>query len=409
MRILLAAPMLPQKDGGGAIPVLLYAQLVGLRERHDVTVVTAIGDEPGEAEAAAKLRRDHEDVHIADRRRPPPGLRRWQRRWRLAAGWLGRGWPWRTVWFAAPAIQTELDRLAGRRFDVISAEDNAMSVFRFPDGVPAVLTEYEVLRPKAVEWRAGHPAEWPRSTLRALDSRRWDRFQCSAWRCFDRVQVVSERDAERIGELAPDVMPRVRVNPFGLLIPPLGDPAREVPGTALFVGNFTHAPNREAAAWLAHEIMPAVKARYGDARLRIVGTSPPREVLELAGPDVEVIADAPSIESHLEAACVVLAPVRSGGGMRMKVLHALASGKAVVTTSRGAEGYGDDPPFVVADEAGALAEQTARLLEDERARRDLGARARAFAEQHHSPAAWTGRLETVYEEARGQRREVNRG
>lgn len=410
MRILLVAPMVPQKDGTGAIPVLLYAQLVGLREHHDVTLVAGLGDEPGEAEAAAQLAREDVDVHLADRRRPPPGLHRWRRRAQLATAWIRRGWPWRTVWFAAPAVQTVIDQLAATRtFDVVAVEDDAMSVFRLPTGAPAVLTEHEVLQPRTVDWRAGRPSEWPSWALRELDFRRWASFQRMAWRGFDRLQVFSERDAEAVAELAPEVGPRVRVNPFGLVVPPAADHAREVPGTVLFVGNFSHPPNCDAAVWLAREIMPAVKARQPTARLRIVGSAPPREVLELAGPDVDVSADVPSVRPHLEAACVVLAPVRTGGGMRMKVLQALASGKAVVTTTRGAEGYGDDPPFAVAEDVEGIASEAASLLGNERARRELGDRARTFAQQQHSPAAWAARLEAIYQEARDGQTELARG
>jgi len=108
-----------------------------------------------------------------------------------------------------------------------------------------------------------------------------------------------------------------------------------------------------------HRISGAVKARHDPARLRIVGIGPPREVLDLAGPDVDVIADVPSVPPHLEAACVVLAPVRTGGGLRI--------------------------------------------------RRELGDRARAFADRHHSPAAWAARLEAIYEEARDGQSEEARG
>ena len=149
--------------------------------------------------------------------------------------------------------------------------------------------------------------------------------------------------------------------------------------------------------------MPLVLESAPHARLRIVGSSPTAEILDLRGPKIEVIADAPSVEPHLEAAAVVLAPVRSGGGMRMKVLEPLARGKAVVTTGLGAEGFavfGEELPFEVADSSAAIASATARLLDDDRARHELGRRARDFAERHHSPTAWAGRLEAVYEEAR---------
>lgn len=403
MRILLATPVPPQPDGAGAIPVLLEAELRGLMELHEVTLVTAIGDEAGEAEAVERLRPDLE-VHVADRRRPPPGWRRRRRQLRLAGTWARGAWPWRTVWFAAPEIQEALDRLGGRSFDVTAIEDSAMSVFAYPTGVPSVYTHHEVLRPRPIRWRAGPPRRWPAWALGELDWRRWPGFQREAWRRFDRVQVFSRRDAEAVGSLAPEVADRVRVDPFGLVMPSPCDPRREVPGTVLFVGNFAHPPNRDAALWLAREIMPGVRARSPAARLRIVGTAPPPQVLALAGPDVEVVADAPSVRPHLEAAAVVLAPVRTGGGMRMKVLQAMAAAKAVVTTARGAEGYdgfGEDPPLRVADEPDAIAAATAELLENPDRRLALGRRAREFSLRHHSPQAWARRLTAVYEEAAG--------
>jgi glycosyltransferase involved in cell wall biosynthesis len=403
MRVLFVTPVPPQADGAGAIPVLLHAELLGLRQRHEVTLVTAVGDEPGETEAAERLAAEVE-THVADRRRPPTGARRRRRQLRLAATW-GRGrWPWRTVWFAAPGIQQILDRLGSeRRFDVVAVEDSAMSVFRYPNGVPTVFTHHEVLRPRPVKWSPGPPRRWPGWAFGELDWRRWGRFQIEAWRRFDLMQVFSERDADAVDELAPDVAPRVRVDPFGLVLPPLANPDRQVAGTMLFVGNFAHPPNRDAAIWLARKIMPTVWRQRPEAMLRIVGTAPGPEVRGLAGPRVDLVADAPSVLPHLEEAAVVMAPVRTGGGMRMKVLQAMSAGKAVVTTSRGTEGYtgfDEPPPLAVADSEAEIAAAAVALLGDHERRLALGANARAFAERHHSPEAWAERLTAVYEEAR---------
>jgi glycosyltransferase involved in cell wall biosynthesis len=402
MKILLLAPMVPQAEGAGAIPLLLEAQLAGLRERHEVALVTAIGDEPREAEAAAALRAGGIDVHLADRRRPQAGIRRWRRRRRLAGAWLRRPWPWRTVWFADPGIQAKLDELAAaQRFDVVAVEDSSMAVFRLPAGVPAVLTEHEVRRPRPLAPPPTRPAGWIDWAFGELDWRRWRGFQGTAWRRFDLIQAFGERDAAAISSLAPDLATRVRVNPFGLSPPPAAEPEREERGTLLFAGNFTHPPNRDAAHWLAREIMPIVLASKPRAHLRIVGSAPPAATLGLAGDRVEVIADAPVMRPHLEAASVVLAPVRIGGGMRMKVLHAMAAGKPVITTLRGAEGYRGAPecPLVVADGAAAIARATIELIGDDEKRRALGRRGREFALDRHSPAAWSSRLEAVYGEA----------
>jgi glycosyltransferase involved in cell wall biosynthesis len=403
MRILIVAPMLPDPDGAGAIPILLHAQLTGLCERNEVTLVTAIGDEPGEEEAARKLSEAGFDVHTADRRQPRTAAKRWRRRLRLATAWL-RGTPWRAAWFAAPGIQPILDRLAAAsEFHIAVVEDSAMAGFRLPPGAASVLTEHEVLRPRRVDWHPGRPSQWPGWAWRELDWRRRHRFQRAVWKRFDRVLAFSRRDAEAITKLSPEVAGRVRVSPFGLDLPPVADPAREDAETLLFVGNFTHKPNRDAALWLAGEIVPALRRLHPKARLHLVGSSPPPSVLALAGPGVEVTADAPSIEPYLDAATVVAAPVRTGGGMRMKVLQALAGGKAVVTTPRGIEGFDcfeEPPPLIVADDAEGFATAVAELLVDPGRRHELGRRARSFAENHHGPAAWAARLEAVYGEAR---------
>jgi polysaccharide biosynthesis protein PslH len=402
MRILLVTSMVPDAGGIGAIPKLLAAELEGLSERHEVTLLTTFGEDPGQAEAAARLLESGLDVQALDRRRSRSARRRWWVRAELAMTWLTRRRPWRVVCGSA-GVQPLLDRLlAEREFDVIAVEDNPMAVLRFPADVPVVFTEHEAIRAPAGQWRASRPRDRPQAALRARDWRRWDGFLPRAWERFDLLQVFCEADAEAVRLRAPALSERVRVNPYGMVLPPAADPADEIPGTVLFTGTFAHLPNREAAIWLAREIMPAVRSRRPEATLRIVGRTPPREVLELAGPGVEVVTDAPSLDPHLEAAAVVAAPVRSGGGMRMKVLEAIARRKAVVTTGLGAEGFssfGEELPFVVADDAAGQAEAIASLLADGERRRALGAGAREFALRHHSPAAWAARLERVFAEA----------
>lgn len=400
MRILLVTSMAPAHDGVGAIPKLLHAQIEGLRERgHELTVVAPYGEDPGQAEAAAALVADPSlDAHMVDRRRSSRPGRRWRVRAELAANWARHDWPWRVV-LGATGLQPTIDELTAREsFDVVAVEDNPVAVLRFPPSLPTVLTEHEAVRAPASDRGGAGPA----AALHRRDWARWDSFLPSAWRRFDLLQVFSEGDAAAVRARAPELAERLRLNPYGMALPPALDPAAEEADTLLFTGTFAHLPNRDAARWLAAEIMPAVRQRRPEARLRIVGHRPPPEVLGLAGAGVEVIADAPSVEPYLAAAAVVIAPVRSGGGMRMKVLEALAKGKAVVTTPLGAEGFTGfeaEPPLAIAADAGGLAAAAAGLLEEAARRRLLGAEARRFAEAHYSPAAWAERLEGIYAEA----------
>lgn len=401
MKILMVAPMPPQARGHGAIPLVLNAQLVGLAPRHEITLATVVGKEPGESEAVERIREMGVEVH-AVRGEEPRGLQRWRRRWRLGSSWLRGFYPWRTVWFWEPALQEVLDRLlAGRRFNIVAVDDNAAGVYRFGAASPCLLTEHEVRKPRAMDWRGwrGGAGRW---ALRELDWLRWRRYQPAVWRRFRLIQVFTERDAQALLRLAPDLAGRVRVNPFGIELPPPADPGQEREGCLAFVGNFTHFPNVDAALWLASEIMPRLRARCPQACLTLVGAYPPAEVRSLAREGIHLAGEVPEVEPYLEQAAVIVAPLRVGGGMRMKVLQAMALGKAVVTTPRGAEGLseaGCPPPLAIGEDAEGIAEQTAALLANGPARRALGERARAHAAEHFSAAAYARRLEAVYAEA----------
>lgn len=402
MKVLLVVPMVPQADGLGAIPKLLHAQLTALAPRCELTVLGSFGELPGQAEAAAGLRAAGLDAHFADRRRSRSARRRWRVRAELAATWTHRPWPWRAVSLSA-GLQPLLDRLvAQRRFDLIALEDNSFSVLRLPPATPLVLTEHEAVR--AAPGGAGSSrAVRPAAALAARDWRRWASFQPRAWAAADLVQVYSRGDAGRIAARAPSLAAKVRVNPYGIELPAAPAAATAASETVLFTGTFTHPPNRDAARWLAAEIMPALRSLRPQARLRIVGSAPPPDLLGLAAGDVEIVADAPAIAPHLAAAAIVVAPVRSGGGMRMKVLEAMAAGKAVVTTPLGAEGFVEldpEPPLVIADTPAQIAAAIAGLLADPARRQALGERARELARAHYSPDAWGERLLAVYREAR---------
>jgi glycosyltransferase involved in cell wall biosynthesis len=398
--------MPPAPSAPGAIPVLLYAQLVGLSERHAVTVVTVAGPEPHEFEAVRRLAATGVDVHAIERPEPH-GRARWARRRRFAGAWLRGRWPFRTVWFWQPDIQPVLDRLAAERsFDVVAAEDNAMGIYRLPGGAVHALTEYEVRRPRAVRRPPLSPREWPRWALDEADWSRWPRYQRAVWRRFDLLQVFSDRDADAMRAVAPELSRRIHVNPFGIALPPPAETSVE-PETVVFLGNYTHPPNVEAALWLGRAIMPRLRRLRPGVRLALAGAYAPAEVQALASTDISVLGYVSDAEALLRRSAVVMAPVRIGGGMRMKVLHAMALGKAVVTTPRGTDGLATAervPPLAVADDEESMARLTAQLLADAGAREKLGAAARRYVEEHHSPQAYARRLEALYTSAIDERR-----
>jgi glycosyltransferase involved in cell wall biosynthesis len=397
LRFLFVTPMPPDNRAASAIPPLLHAQLDGLKQRHGVTIVTVAGPDPEELEAVEVLRDQGVEVH-AVLRRLTRGTLGWRRRTRIAGSWVRGRVPLRTAWFAEPAIQDIIDSLTAERdFDAVLVEDNAMASYRFPSSLPAILTEYEVRRPRRIQPPPRSVRTWPGWAFNEADWRRWPLYERAVWRRFDVLQVFTQRDALAVAEVAPDLAGRVRVNPFAIKLPTVAEVDTE-PDTLVFAGNFTHPPNVDAALWLGKEILPRLARIHPGVRVAIAGPSAPPEVLALQGPRLRCLGRVADLDAVLRRAAVVIAPLRIGGGMRMKVLHAMALAKPVVTTARGAAGFDADPagpPLVLGDDAGALAEAAAFLLRHPQARHELGARARAYVEKNHSPAAYVSRLEAV--------------
>jgi glycosyltransferase involved in cell wall biosynthesis len=298
-------------------------------------------------------------------------------------------------------LLTEL--LAEHAFDVLDVHDNqaAMGRYQYAARIPSVLIEHEVRDAEDNSVTELPKSGWVETRIREVDRQRSRRFQPVVWRRFDRVQVFTSRDANTVRTVTPELSDRVRVNPFGVDLPRACDPSDEDPNLLVFVGGFRHPPSVDAALWLAEEIMPLLRARRPGLKLAIVGSDPPPEVQDLAGEGILVTGRVPTIAPYLERAAVVLAPVRLGGGMRLKVLQAMAFGKAVVTTPLGTEGLATTPqprPLAIAHDADGIVTATLELLAADHSRRALGRQAREFVADHHSWGAYTERLESIYSE-----------
>lgn len=238
-------------------------------------------------------------------------------------------------------------------------------------GAAAVLVAHDVGAVTAAEVRAASTGV--ERLVRALDAAAWRRFEPRALARVGAVVTLTERDAEILRATAPrqafSVIPLVAA-PRARPLDPVGT---TTPPRILFVGGFGHVPNVDAACRLANAVAPRLRQRFPDLELVLVGASPPPEVVALRRPGVHVFGDVPSVEPYLDEAAVVLAPLRIGGGMRVKVLDALAAGKAIVASSRAVAGLDvvNGEHLLIADRDDELVATVSRLLADPDQRRAL--------------------------------------
>jgi glycosyltransferase involved in cell wall biosynthesis len=140
-----------------------------------------------------------------------------------------------------------------------------------------------------------------------------------------------------------------------------------------------HPPNEEAALHFIGEVLPLIRARLPKSAVHLVGKHPSPRMRALQAEGVFVHGAVPDIRPYFQDAAVVVAPILSGGGTRLKILEAGACGKAIVSTSLGAEGLGlvHGRHLLLADDPAAFAGAVCELLMDAASRGRLGAAVRA--------------------------------
>jgi glycosyltransferase involved in cell wall biosynthesis len=262
--------------------------------------------------------------------------------------------------------------------------------------LPRVLIAYEAGAARALD-DARHASTLKRRAAKRADLHAWRRYERRLLRSFDAVVAFTEADRRSLLELGDG---RVEAIGFATVVPErlANDP--EVPNRVLFVGNFAHRPNLEAAVVLVTRIMPLVRAEVSDAHLFLVGAHRLPEVEALASGSVTVRFDVDDVAPYWASAAVVALPLRTGAGMRVKALDAFGAGKAVVANDRAVAGAAVEPGthFVRAETDEEFARSIVDLLAAPERRRALGEAARAWALAHASWDSVVERYEALQEE-----------
>jgi polysaccharide biosynthesis protein PslH len=397
-RILIVSPFAPRLDGRHGGSRVIAHLVANLARRHDVALIYLRGhDEPPLDRVLGRCC----DL-VAEFERPWTAgdpVTRWARRLRL--GWaLLRGKPsWVTRWWTKEFAQ-RLDEIAsGWRPDVAQLESHVMGQY-----LPALrgLTAPKVLvfqEPGARVAREGAAAQrGPARLLGRLEARAWTRFEQEALSRADAAVAFTSGDREALEGHATSTP--IHVIPIGIEVPPVSMSALGTQNPrVLFFGNFFHPPNVEAAQWLVDAVLPRVRERVPGVAVDLVGPDSDGRLARVQRKGVNVVGEVTDLDHWMNTASVVALPIRTGGGMRVKTLEALAAGKAVVATSLAVAGLEveNGKHLLIADGTEAFAEAVAAVLTDPVLRTELGERARAWASLN---LGWEGPVkmyETLYE------------
>lgn len=401
MHVLVLTQVLPYPPDSGP-KVKTWNVLKYLAARHEVTLVSFVrGDQSADV---ARLERVCRAVYTVpmERGAVPDGLA-------MVRSFFTRQ-PWMMIRDDRCAMRRLVDRLAAEQyFHVAHADQLNMAqyaqrvtgAFKVLDAHNALWLLYKRL------WRT--MSAGPRKWLLGRDWRLLKTYEGRLVREFDAVTAVIQNDKAALQEAAGEAVD-IRVIPITVDTDEVAPVTRQ-PGAShiLHIGTMYWPPNIDAVNWFVREVYPLIRQRRPDVQFDVVGSRPPDDlrVLNEAGLGINVTGYVEDPTPYRQQAAAMVVPLLAGGGMRVKILNALAEGIPVVSTTLGCEGIQVTPgrDILVGDTPEEFAAQVLRVLNDPALGGRLSANGRRLMEERYDyrTACWP--LDDVYARAASGRLE----
>jgi len=206
---------------------------------------------------------------------------------------------------------------------------------------------------------------------------------------FDKAEILRRKKPPSVVNVVENGVDTVKLQPLA----PVYDPVM------LFIGALDYLPNQDAANYLCRDIFPLIKKSFQNAGILLVGRKPSPEILGLASEAVEVWGDVPEVEPFYRRASIAVVPLRAGSGSRLKILEAMALGRPVVSTTKGAEGLeieaGKD--FLAADDPAAFAESIKMLFNEPGLYQNISSHARKTVEEKYDWSEAARKMSAIYD------------
>lgn len=303
--------------------------------------------------------------------------------------------------FYSPALAARLvEVLQANSFDIIHLESlfctPYLTVIRANSSAKIVLRAHNIEHTlwQRLAANAGNP--FKRAYL-SIMAARLKTEELRAMQLVDGIVPITPNDAQTIEQLG--IATAVQTIPMGLPLAHVPHPNLPLGPLALYhVGTMDWQPNIEAVAYFLQEIWPQLHIAMPEVQCHFAGRHMPQRFLHQSGGGISIQGEVPSIAQFSASHQVMIVPLLSGGGMRIKIVEAMAMGKVVLSTSIGAEGvpYTNRENMLIADTPAQFVEQMLWLRSNANMVQHIGDSARQLAETHFDLNTITSRLTYFY-------------
>lgn len=394
MRILLTCKEFPHSRVIGG-PIIIYNRLKHLSKNHLVSLAAFSGEEDKEHISSVKgYCHDLKLIPVPPKRSPLKVM---------------------TDFFLSPVpyyflrvhgspemAQTIADMVAKDKYDFVIGEYSVMGQFIHKNPllppVRRIISVHECYYLARLKDFRFH--KWGRKKIRELINLKGLRtYEFDMYAQADKVLTLTPQGKDELLAIRPDL--DIDIVPHGVDVDHFfySDPV-EGSQSIVFVGNYLHYPNVDAALYFHREIWPKAKSRIPGLKFVIVGQAPPTEIKELAQDDsITVTGRVDDVTPYIREGQIFICPVRLGGGFRGKILEAMAVGRPIVSTSLGAEGIPskNGENIVIADSPEDFSLGIETLLKDREQYERIRRAGRKLVEEKYSWAKGVEVLEGILE------------
>jgi polysaccharide biosynthesis protein PslH len=312
-------------------------------------------------------------------------------------------YPYTVNWLVSRSFSDRLARVLDQtQYDVVHFDTISLAYYRHlvetHSPASALSLGHHNIESHMLLRRAGKSGNWLKRLYFLQEGLRLASYEKRHCPEFDLNIVCSDLDGQRLGELAR--VPRIRTIENGVDVEyfrpgeRMGDPRR-----LIFVGTMNWYPNVDAMRFFLSSVWPLLTRLEPDVSMDIVGANPPDDLYEYQRKDarIKVHGFVDDVRTYLAEAGIYVCPIRDGGGTKLKVLDAFASGVPMVAHPVACEGIAiqDGRHVLLASEPDSYATKIFELMKDEGMRRRLATEARKLVETHYSFSSIGRRL---YEE-----------
>ena len=223
------------------------------------------------------------------------------------------------------------------------------------------------------------------------------RFEIGILNKVDGVVAITPVDARNLDRLSHST--NIISIPFGIKLDTLSENPVQPPEASLFhIGSMNWYPNEEGIRWLIDEVWPKITVRLPEVELHLAGRYMTDWLTGLSVPRIIIDGEVPDVWEYMQRFSIMVVPLFSGSGIRIKIVEAMAAGKAIITTTIGAEGinYENGQHLLIAKDAKSFADAIVRLCNDSALRETLGRNARMLITKEHDNTKLMQKLIAFY-------------